>query len=43
LKIALLLYLIWVQFQVQSVVHLMLFWLIAGLVDKEKNLMDDRF
>lgn len=30
----LILYLIWIQFQNQSVVHLMYFWLLAGIVDK---------
>lgn len=31
----LLIYLIWIQFQVQSVVHLMYFWLLVGLIDIE--------
>lgn len=35
------LYLIWVQFQNQSLVHLMMFWLIAGIVDNKKDLKDD--
>lgn len=28
-------YLIWIQFQNQSVVHLVYFWLLAGLIDRE--------
>ena len=35
LKIVLALYLIWVQFQVQSIVQLMIFWLVLGNVDKK--------
>ena len=31
----LLIYLIWVQFQNQSIVHLMFFWFLAGLIDKD--------
>lgn len=31
---SLLLYLVWVQFQNQSIVHLMHFWLLAGLIDR---------
>jgi O-antigen ligase len=43
LKITLVLYLVWVQFQVQSIVHLIFFWLILGLIDKIKKLSDDEF
>jgi hypothetical protein len=43
LKLFLIYYLVWVQFQPQSIVHLMLFWLIAGLIDKRKKLSDDEF
>ncbi|MBI2020727.1 O-antigen ligase family protein [Candidatus Daviesbacteria bacterium] len=35
LVVSLILYLIWVQFQNQSVVHLVYFWTIAGLIDRE--------
>lgn len=34
LMVSLLLYLVWVQFQNQSIVHLMHFWLLAGLIDR---------
>lgn len=34
LLVGLITYLIWIQFQNQSVVHLVYFWLLAGLVDK---------
>lgn len=43
LKVFLVLYLVWVQFQVQSIVHLMLFWLVAGIIDNGKKLSDDEF
>ena len=33
LKLFLVIYLIWTQFQVQSIAHLMLFWLVAGIID----------
>lgn len=33
----LLTYLIWIQFQNQSIVHLIYFWLIVGIIDKEFN------
>lgn len=36
LMVSLILYLIWIQFQNQSVVHLIYFWLIIGLVDSDK-------
>lgn len=42
LKIFLILYLVWIQFQVQSIVHLMLFWLIVGVVDTKEKLKDDK-
>lgn len=42
IKVFLILYLIWIQFQVQSIVHLMLFWFIAGAIDNKKNFMDDK-
>ena len=35
LLVSLVIYLIWVQFQNQSVVHLVYFWLLAGLIDRE--------
>lgn len=35
LIVPLITYLIWIQFQNQSLVHLIYFWLIAGLIDKE--------
>lgn len=41
LKISLVLYLVWIQFQVQSIVELMLFWFVAGLLDNKNNLSDD--
>ena len=31
-------YLIWIQFQNQSVVHLIYFWLLLGMIDQEKTL-----
>lgn len=34
LLISLILYLIWIQFQNQSVVHLIYFWLLVGMIDK---------
>lgn len=34
LLIALVTYLVWIQFQNQSVVHLIYFWLLVGLIDK---------
>lgn len=36
LLVALLTYLVWVQFQNQSIVHLIYFWLLAGIIDKSK-------
>jgi hypothetical protein len=42
LKIFLALYIIWVQFQVQSIVHLMLFWLVVGTIDNVKKFNDDK-
>lgn len=35
LLISLIIYLVWVQFQNQSIVHLLYFWLLVGLVDKD--------
>lgn len=35
LLVALITYLIWIQFQNQSIVHLLYFWLIAGIIDKD--------
>lgn len=35
LLISLIVYLIWIQFQNQSVVHLIYFWLLLGLIDQE--------
>lgn len=32
---SLLVYLVWVQFQNQSIVHLMYFWLLVGLIDRD--------
>lgn len=32
---SLLIYLVWTQFQNQSIVHLMYFWLLVGLIDKD--------
>lgn len=37
---ALLIYLIWIQFQIQSIVHLIYFWLIVGLID---NLLSSKY
>lgn len=37
LAIALVIYLIWIQFQNQSVAHLIYFWLLVGLIDKEQE------
>lgn len=37
LATSLTIYLLWVQFQNQSVVHLIYFWLVAGLVDQENG------
>ena len=37
LLIGLLTYLIWIQFQNQSIVHLIYFWLIAGLIDRDRK------
>ena len=42
LKVVLILYLVWVQFQVQSIAHLLLFWLVAGLVDNSVNFKEDK-
>lgn len=41
LKFFLILYLIWIQFQVQSIAHLMLFWLVAGVIDNVKKFKHD--
>lgn len=38
LLFSLILYLIWVQFQNQSIVHLMFFWLLVGLIDNPRLL-----
>lgn len=35
LMISLIIYLVWIQLQIQSVAHLMYFWLLVGLVDRE--------
>lgn len=35
LLVSLLIYLIWIQFQIQSVVHLIYFWLLVGLIDEQ--------
>lgn len=35
---SLIIYLIWIQFQNQSVVHLIYFWLIAGLIDQAETI-----
>ena len=32
---SLILYLIWVQFQNQSIIHLIYFWLLAGIIDPD--------
>lgn len=37
LLISLVTYLVWVQFQNQSIVHLMYFWLLVGLIDKDST------
>lgn len=44
LLVSVILYLIWIQFQIQSVVHLMYFWLMVGLIDRsgEKNMRRNR-
>lgn len=34
LSSALIIYLLWIQVQIQSIVHLMFFWLLAGLISK---------
>lgn len=36
--ISIIIYVIWIQFQIQSIVHLMYFWLLVGLIDNKKNL-----
>lgn len=36
LFISLLLYVVWIQLQIQSVVHLIYFWTLVGLVDQER-------
>lgn len=41
MKIFLILYLVWIQFQVQSIVQLILFWLVAGTIDNKENMLDD--
>ncbi len=35
LIVSLVTYLVWIQFQNQSIVHLIYFWLIVGMIDKE--------
>lgn len=42
LKVFLILYLIWIQFQVQSIAHLMLFWLVVGAIDNKDNFTDNK-
>lgn len=37
LLLSLIIYLLWIQLQNQSVVHLMYFWLVAGLIDQQSN------
>lgn len=37
----LIIYFIWINFQNQSIVHLVFFWLIVGIVDKSKTMIDD--
>ena len=37
LLVSLLTYLVWVQFQNQSIVHLVYFWLLVGLVNQERS------
>ena len=34
---SLIIYLVWIQLQIQSVVHLMYFWLLVGLIDQEDS------
>ena len=36
LIIPLIIYLIWIQFQIQGIMHLLYFWLLVGLLDKDK-------
>mgnify|MGYP001559023186 CR=1 FL=1 len=38
LIVPLLTYLIWIQFQNQSVVHLIIFWFLAGVIDKQSEI-----
>ena len=33
-----LVYLVWIQFQNQSIVHLLYFWLFVGLIDKDMEI-----
>lgn len=42
IKVFLILYLIWIQFQVQSIAHLMLFWLVAGAIENKENFKDNK-
>lgn len=37
LKAFMILYLIWIQFQVQSIIHLILFWAVIGIIDNSKK------
>ena len=37
LLVSLIVYLIWIQLQIQSVVHLIYFWLLVGLIDQESS------
>lgn len=37
LKTFIILYLVWTQFQVQSIVHLILFWAVIGIIDNSKK------
>lgn len=37
LMVGLIIYLVWIQLQIQSIVHLMYFYLIAGLIDQDND------
>lgn len=38
LAVWLLIYLLWIQFQIQGIVHLMMFWMVVALIDKGESL-----
>lgn len=36
---SLIIYLVWIQFQIQSIVHLMFFWWLAGMINKQEKVV----